>query len=163
MQKALFTLLALISLTASASAANHREPAKGVSHAGGFEESLSSLTSRVLECSVLPYTVDASGTKTEHALISHCADVKVVSPGLAEIKVSGTVFRASLKDSPDADGGDLNEVTIQDVSTGEAKVFSNVLAYGDVLRGVLGGDTTHVFQKLVTNATALRHDANVLR
>jgi hypothetical protein len=166
MQKILVTLVSLISLTASANAATHRESAKNDARAVGavgIEQSVPMLKSRVLECSVLPYTVDANGTKTEHALISHCADVKVVSPGLAEIKVSGAVFRASLKDSPDADGGDLNDVTLQDVATGESKVYSNVLSYGDVLRGVLGGDTTHVFQKRVTDATALRHDANVLR
>ena len=151
MQKILVVVLGLISVVASANAAS------------GIDQVLPSITARVLECSILPYTVDASGIKTQHALVSHCADVKVVSPGHAEIKVAAGTFHVSLKNSPDADGGDLNDVTIQNIQTGEHKVISNVLSYGDVLLGVLGGDTSHVFEKLVTDASANSADANVLR
>jgi hypothetical protein len=127
-----------------------------------LEKTLPKIVDHVTSCSILPYSIGVDGQQTNHALISRCPTVKIINPGQAEIKVNGEMFLANLEESPDSDG-DLYEVTFHNVVTGEKHTFSDVPAFGDILLGVLGGDSSHVLAKQVVDGTNLASDANLLR
>ena len=128
---------------------------------GSVGRYLPNIIDRVSQCSVLPYSLNSDGQKTYHEIVSHCPEVKVVSPGHARIKVAGHTFNANLTEAYDSDG-DFYDVNIQDVATGETQVISNVAAYGDILLGVLSGDTAHVSQIQVVLGLSADLDSNLL-
>ena len=122
--------------------------AANASPSNGIDRLLPQILKQVVTCSVRPYSVNHEGVKTYHAILSHCAEVKVTAPGVAEIKVNDHLIRATLTESANSDG-DLYVVTLQDVNSGESKVANNVPAYGDILLGVLGGNAKNVMDKFV--------------
>ena len=113
---------------------------------------LASIVNHVTLCSLAPYTVKEDGVKVMHELQSQCSDVKVISRGVAKFKVEGYVFKASIVESDQSDGGDLDDVTIQEVKSGDHYTIEGVLAFDDVLLGVLHGDLSHVTQKEIASS-----------
>jgi hypothetical protein len=139
----LITLLLNLSLTAFAagSANNH-----------SVEKYLSNIQDRVRQCSVMPFAVDRNQNRVEHALRSHCPEVKLVhlqdAKPAAKINVAGQRFIARLIETEFSDG-DFYDVEIINLYTQENYRIYNVLAFGDVLLGVLGGETKGVTSTLL--------------
>jgi len=131
--------------------------------ASDLELLLPKILNRVAECSVRPYSVSAQGIKTYHAILSHCKDVQVTSPGNALIRIEGHEVRTVLSESADSDG-DFYEVTFQDARSGESLVLNSVPAYGDVLLGILGGRSAHLVDQEVPEGdeSITRGDATLL-
>jgi hypothetical protein len=111
------------------------------------ERYLSNIRDRVRQCSVLPFVYDAQRNRKEYALQSHCPEVKLIAVSGAhpavKIRVSGQQFMARLIETDFSDG-DFFDVEILNLNTQESYRFDNILAYGDILRGVLGGETKGV-------------------
>ena len=128
---------------------------------GPITRYLPNIIDRVSQCSFLPFTLDKDGQKTYHAVTSHCPEVKVIAPGIAKIKVASHVFNAVLRESPDSDG-DFYAVTIQYINSGESQTFPNVAAYGDILLGVLGGNTERLMQQEINPAFENNNDSNLV-
>jgi hypothetical protein len=152
------TLALILGMTVQLSLANATQSTNLV------ERLLPNIMNRVSECSVRPYTVDQNGSKTYHAMISHCPEVQVTSPGVATVKVDAYTFQAVLSESPDSDG-DFYHVTIQDVQSGQTAVMQNVPAYGDILLGLMGGNGARIReQQIVTgDADSARADSLLVR
>ena len=102
------------------------------------------LLNRVENCSINAYTVQ-NGVKSFHALISHCPEVKVVATGVAKVKVAGQIFQIDLVETERTDG-DIYDVVIRNVRTLDEYRIYGVMAYGDVLLGVLKGNTSRLPQ-----------------
>jgi hypothetical protein len=116
------------------------------------EKYLSNIQDRVRQCSILPFVYDAHRMRKEHAFQSHCPEVKLLpvsgAHAMAKIRVAGHQFIARLIETDFSDG-DFYDVEIRNLNTQETYRFDNVLAYGDVLRGVLGGETKGVTSTFV--------------
>jgi len=114
---------------------------------------LPNIQDRVRQCTILPFVYDSNNVRKEQALRSHCPEVKVVhtSKGHAEAKIHvyGQQFVARLIETEYTDG-DFFDVEIINLQSKEALRVYNVLAFGDVLLGVLGGETNGVTEHLVT-------------
>ena len=121
---------------------------------------LPNLIDRVRSCSVLPYSL-RDGVKVFHALTSHCPEVKVMGPGLAKVKVAAHSYQVALVESEDSDG-DFYHVQITDLASRDAIQMNNVAAYGDVLLGVLGGDTRGIVQMPIESSQIAILDINLL-
>lgn len=115
--------------------------------AHSVQKLLPNIQDRVRQCSVLPYVINANQVSVSHHLRSHCPEVKVLprdaQVNRAKIKVAGHQFIATLIETEFTDG-DFYDVQIQDLRTGDQLRFFNVPAFGDVLLGVLEGNTTGV-------------------
>ena len=112
------------------------------------EAHLANITDRVRNCSVQPYTI-RNGVKVFHPLMSHCPEVKVLEKGKAKIKVGGSIYNVYLTDSPNSDG-DFYDVVIRDYISNDTYTLKNVLAFGDVLIGILSGNKARIPQSYVT-------------
>ncbi len=108
---------------------------------------LKSIEKRVHECSVLPYTMEA-GRKSYHEIYSQCDDVKVVAKGVATVEIDGHAYVAAISETEDSDA-DIYNVEIKDLTTGKFLHIDHVFAYGDVMLGLLGGNTTDVQELLI--------------
>lgn len=115
------------------------------------EKLLPNIRDRVRNCTILPYQFDDNKMRVEHALRSHCPEVKVLTDrkGAAKIKVAGHQFIATLIETEFTDG-DFFDVEIKDLASGEAFRSYNVLAFGDILLGVLEGNTRGISTSLVS-------------
>lgn len=117
------------------------------------EKYLSNIQDRVRQCSILPFIYDQNQNRVEHSLRSHCPEVKLVAAEgrvpSAKINVAGQRFVAQLIETDFTDG-DFYDVEIRNLYTNESFRIFNVLAYGDVLLGVLGGQTKGVTSTLVS-------------
>jgi len=117
------------------------------------EKYISNIRDRVRQCSILPFAFNANNVRIEHSLRSHCPEVKLIaghgSLPAAKIHVAGQQFTAQLIETQYSDG-DFYDVEIRNVFTNETYRFDNVLAYGDVLLGVLGGETKGVSTAFIT-------------
>jgi hypothetical protein len=150
-----FSLLIILGVVSAFAQANASTGSDSIT------QHLPNIIDRVSKCSFLPFTIDQDGHKSYHAILSHCPEVKVVSPGVAKIKVASHIYQAVLVESRDSDG-DFYDVSIQDVRTGENKAFTNIAAYGDILLGVLGGNTEHVMEQEVNPDVGAIGDANLV-
>ena len=121
---------------------------------------LPNLIDRVRSCSVLPFSY-RDGVKVFHALTSHCPEVKVMGPGLAKVKVAAHQYQVSLVEAEDSDG-DFYHVQITDLASRDSIQLQNIAAYGDVLLGVLSGDTRGIVQVPVDNSQIEILDINLL-
>ncbi len=126
-----------------------------------FPRQLNQLAEQVRSASVIPVTL-RDGVPVFHALNSRSSDVKVTGPGQAEIKLGTEIFHVSLLESEISDG-DFYHVQILNVNTGEQTRLDDVLAFGDVLLGVLGGDTRGLKQETLDPALVDAGDANLLK
>ena len=125
------------------------------------ESHLNEIVSRVRDCSVLPVSYSQDGVKTLHALESHCPEVKTLTGGSAEVKVASHAYSVVLVASPDSDG-DFYDVQIKDIASSEIHTLPNVLAYGDVLLGILNGNTNGLKTVLVSDPAEIQMiDANL--
>ncbi len=117
------------------------------------EKYLSNIQDRVRQCSVLPYAFDRNQNRVEQALRSHCPEVRLIQGQgkipAAKINVAGQRFVAQLVETEFTDG-DLYDVEIVNLNTKENYRIYNVLAFGDVLLGILGGQTNGVTSTLVS-------------
>jgi len=117
------------------------------------ERYLPNIRDRVRQCTILPFVYDANHVRKEHSLRSHCPEVKLISSAqgeaIAKIHVYGQQFVARLIETEYTDG-DFFDVEIINVGTRETYRIDNVLAFGDVLLGVLGGELHGVTEHLVT-------------
>ena len=106
---------------------------------------------RVRQCSIIPVSHNKEGHGTNHAMISHCPEVKVLAPNKAKIKVMSHIYTAQITDSVDSDG-DLSRLVITDMASNEQFEVDHVLAFGDILLGVLMGNTHGVYQANLDDA-----------
>jgi len=120
------------------------------------EKLLPNIKDRVRSCAILPFAMNNNNVRVEHALKSHCPEVKLVPPAdgstkfnTAKIRVAGHQFTAQLIETVYSDG-DLFDVEIRDIVTNETYRSYNVLAFGDVLLGVLEGKTTGIVNSLIS-------------
>lgn len=108
---------------------------------------LPNIQDRVRQCVTLPYVYQADGIRRDQTLISHCPEVKVLPVvnhvKSAKIRVAGHQFVATLVETEFTDG-DFYDVEIRDLQSNDAYRLYNVAAYGDVLLGVLNGNTKGV-------------------
>jgi len=79
---------------------------------------------------------------------STCADLKLRSERRAEILIDGEWYLAEVTDSPHADGGDLDNMTLKNQSGQVVAERSDVAAYDMVVLALAGGNAK-LRQKLV--------------
>lgn len=78
-------------------------------------------------------------------LQSICAsEVQTFSNG-AQLRLNDRNYFAYIRDSEESDGGDLNDITVQDARGRTVAERKNVPAFGDVLLGLMGGDAAGPF------------------
>lgn len=150
------TVLILIFLSVGASA-----HAQAQNFSNSVAQHFGDIANRVRECSVLPYSVDANGAKALHALYSHCPEVKVLPEGVAQVRVAGHRYEVTLLASIDSDG-DFYDVQIRDVVSNELYTLANTLVYGDVLLGVLGGNTNGLVESYISDPELLKNIDSLL-
>lgn len=109
---------------------------------------LKNIQNRVRACTVLPYSLK-SGRKVFHQLVSHCPEVKVIDKKKASIKIGSMTFQVIMVESPDSDG-DLYNIVIREPISNDRYRIPNVLTFGDILLGVLVGDTQGLRQSFVS-------------
>ena len=121
------------------------------------EKFLPNIRDRVRNCTVLPYHYNKNNVRVEQALLSHCPEVKLVpaidggAAGVkfsAKIRVAAHQYTARLIETAYSDG-DFYDVEIRDVVSNEVYRIYNVLSYGDVLLGVLEGQTNGLMTAFV--------------
>jgi hypothetical protein len=136
MKALIFSVLFAFQIIPTAVASNHT-----------VEKYLPNIRDRVRQCSILPFAFDANQVRKEKALQSHCPEVKLIpvagAHAMAKIRVAGHQFVAQLVETDYSDG-DVFDVEIRNLNTLETYRIYNVLAFGDVLLGVLGGETKGV-------------------
>lgn len=93
----------------------------------------------VKKCAVQPYVEQGEGQKSFLPLKSICKEL-TVNGSRAKFTLKGHQFRATLFDSEFSDGGDINDVVVKDAAGGIVAERNSVLAFGDVLLGLAGGD-----------------------
>jgi len=119
------------------------------------ESNLNNIRQQVRQCAVLPYHYNAdTNNRVDQAIQSRCGDVKIIKVAnqmpKARIKLGGHVYMASLITTAFSDG-DVFDVQITDVATQDSFQLHNVLAFGDILLGVLGGSTNGITDQLISN------------
>ena len=92
----------------------------------------------VRSCVVRPYRIE-NGKKVYGFLKSNCVQVRTFGKA-AEFALGKTPFIAILEESPDADGGDLDNIVIKNALGTPVASLTNVLAFGDILLGLAGAD-----------------------
>lgn len=98
---------------------------------------LSEVRDLVSRCAVQPYTIQ-SGKKAYGRLESSCPELQVQGAE-ARFQFEGRWSVAKIVDSEDSDGGDLNDISIQDDHGNEVAQLKEVLAFGDILLGLSDG------------------------
>ena len=120
---------------------------------------LEAVISKVQQCAVLPFTIKDNGQLSYHAMFSQCDEVQIVAPGVATIDLNGHGYVAALTETVDSDE-DFYDVDVKDLLSGKIYHIDHVIAYGDVLLGMLSGDTrsvlkTHVQDKADLDSTII--------
>jgi hypothetical protein len=104
----------------------------------GFSwESTQKLT---LRCAVQPYSVTPGGRKILGALRSVCPAELKANSYRASFVIDGRAYVATLADSEQSDGGDLNDLTIEDADGRVVAQADMILAFGDVIFALSGAD-----------------------
>ena len=122
----------------------------------GIQAHLRNIQNKVRACSVLPYTFN-NGVKVFHHLISHCAEVHVLGKGKAKIKIGGNVYDLALVATRDTDG-DIYHIRLRNSLTNEAMTLKNVPAYGDILLGILDGNSRGIPMQYVSGSAVTALD-----
>lgn len=105
---------------------------------GSQKELLREMKELTLRCVVQFYTVDRDGNKVLQAPKSLCDELW--SDGrIAFIRLGERKYRAELDESPNADGGDLDDLTIKNNRGQIVAQRFNVLAFDNVLIALAGG------------------------
>jgi hypothetical protein len=92
----------------------------------------------VAQCTVKPYAL-VQGVKTYGSLRSTCRELQV-SGDQASFILDGEQFSARIEESADSDGGDLDNIYVQNSNGAVIAQRHNVLAYNDILLGLAGGN-----------------------
>ena len=135
------SMAAVMSLLMSAGIAKAQ-----ISHNGelnSVQSNLPRIANFVRNCVVQPYSIKADGNKAFGLLKSHCVAVTVIHEKLAQVLYYRHLYQIQILESADSDA-DFYDVQVTDLVTNEKASMTEVLAYGDVLLGVLGGDTHDV-------------------
>jgi len=93
----------------------------------------------VMHCAVQPYAIDSQGTKVFGQLKSRCQELRRTGDGVRFMNRGQTYF-ARITAAPDADGMDLVDVEILDYRMRPIDTVSNVLAFGDAILALVGGE-----------------------
>lgn len=96
------------------------------------------LNALVAQCSVKPYSL-VQGVKTYGPLRSSCQELQT-NGNRATFVLEGETFFARIEESADSDGGDLDNVYVQNSQGSVIANRHNVLAYDDILLGLAGGN-----------------------
>lgn len=120
----LFSLLVSLSASASPSAQS---------------ELWSDIHDFLMKCAVQPYAVQPSGQKIYAEIRSVCSELRVRG-NTAFFVLDGRSFFATAVDSRYSDDGDLNDVRVRDARGNIIAERTHVLAFGDVLLALNGGD-----------------------
>jgi hypothetical protein len=134
LQRSFVAITALLSLFVSHSAF------AGVDEAASQNPFWEKVHNLIQHCAVQPYILD-NGKKVYGPLRSNCVEV-LVQGSQAQFNLDGVWYVASLTDSDDSDGGDLNDITVRKMSDTSGDVVAerhNALAFGDILVGLAGG------------------------
>lgn len=91
-------------------------------------------------CVAFPVYSDGEGRQHAGRLLSRCPEIRVLDATHARLTLSGATFEATLSDSRESDGGDLNDVIVRDAAGNVVAQRGNVPAFGDILLGLLGGN-----------------------
>ncbi|RYZ66724.1 MAG: hypothetical protein EOP09_12225, partial [Proteobacteria bacterium] len=110
-----------------------------------LDQRFSALQSIVREGVILPVTQKADGNVKLHRLENHSLNIQWESPTRMVLRTEVGEFSVELYESAQSDG-DLYDVEITDLKSNERIVNEHVFAYGDVLLGVLGGQTEGLTQ-----------------
>lgn len=92
-----------------------------------------------LQCAVQPYAFQDDGKKVYSVLRSVCPELKV-NGYTATLILNGQPLTAALTESPFADGGDLDDLTIRNQSGQIVAEAKNIPSFGDVILALAGGD-----------------------
>ena len=106
-----------------------------VQESPGFWKKLNAL---VAQCAVKPYSL-VRGMKTYGPLRSSCQELQA-NGDRAVFVLEGETFSARIVESADSDGGDLDDVYVQNSQGAVIANRHNVLAYDDILLGLAGGN-----------------------
>jgi hypothetical protein len=93
----------------------------------------------VSRCSVQEIDRDSSGRIASSHLRSSCAELEVRG-ATATFTIEGETFVASMTESTLSDDGDLWNVYVQDSEGRLVATRTNVLAFGDILLALAGGE-----------------------
>jgi hypothetical protein len=96
----------------------------------------------VLNCAVQPISKLATGETEFHPLVSLCPKNLSVHGSVAQFRLKGLRYVATLFDSPLADEGDLNSLVIRDEQGRLTAQAEHIAAFGDILLALAGGDDT---------------------
>jgi hypothetical protein len=139
-------VVAALALGMSAGLANAQ--AFHTSESNSVQMNLTSISDLVRSCVVQPYSIKADGTKVYAPLKSHCLYVTLINESQAQIQFDRHLYQAQITESRDSDA-DFYDVLITDLTTNDQMTIPEVLAYGDVLLGVLKGDTHDIPEVLI--------------
>jgi len=104
-------------------------PAAHAAETQGLGKQLSDL---VVQCSVQPTSVKDQ-KKIAGALVPTCNSIQKTANGF-RLDLNGITYDVSGQESADADGGDLWDVQVVDLSTAQVVIaYHNVLCEGDLL------------------------------
>lgn len=122
-------------LAALLGAAMAQADAHSVQESPDFWKKLNEL---VAQCSVKTYSL-VQGVKTYGPLRSSCRELQADGDH-ATFVLEGERFTARIEESADSDGGDLDDVYVQNSQGSVIANRHNVLAYDDILLGLAGGN-----------------------
>lgn len=111
-----------------------------------FEESVFWQKVQILaeKCVIQPYSISISGKKKMHRMVSYGSEIQLVSSDTVKIQLEENVFFAILKPSKDADpfseGGDINDLEIQNSEGNVLAHYPSILAFGDPLYALVGNN-----------------------
>jgi len=99
-----------------------------------------SLQRLLKRCVVIPTGEVEPGYFQTTNWASTCPRELKVTNSTAWFHLNGTEYQATMTDSLYSDGGDLNDVIVRTLQGTEVGRRENVLAYGDILLALAGGD-----------------------
>lgn len=105
------------------------------------KELVEDIQTLALKCIVRSFSV-TDGQKTYGALKNTCPQIQVLDTKTAHVTVDNDVYEVVLRESDDADGGDLDHVLVYDKTGKMVGQKLNVLAFDNILLGLAGGKTS---------------------
>lgn len=107
-------------------------------------ELMKDIETLAMKCIVRTYSLNKDGAKVYSDLKNVCAQIQVLDSKTAHVQVDNQVFKVVLRESDDADGGDLDHVLAYDLNGQLVGQKLNVVAYDNILLGLAGGKTNFV-------------------
>ena len=113
------------------------------------KELLQDLKKETKKCTVQIVSA-ANETQNENVVgyKSLCSTLKILSDAEAQVFIDGQWFTATITESPESDGGDLDDLTIVDSKGSAVATKTNIAAYDNVLVAMAGDSD---FRKIHSN------------